>query len=170
MQVSGHAWNLACSYALDKIGTHFGLSFLWQTFLWSKVWEVTMGLYTLCNGTKQGHLHTKHIVVKYHFFHSHVGSNLHIWKVNTTEQLADFLLKVLLQTNINLLLLTLWGTTVMLLTYMNPCLHLTMSLLCLRTFSQWFSACTMRGSEVVHPLSGMIPRPSCSILHEGQYS
>jgi len=41
--------------------------------------------------------HTKHIVVKYHFFYSHFSDEVRVQKVGTTELLADVFRKGLAQ-------------------------------------------------------------------------
>jgi len=57
------------------------------------VWEDNNGALKLATNPTKVSIHTKHLAIKYHFFCHHLGDDITILKVDTTEQLADIFTK-----------------------------------------------------------------------------
>jgi len=75
----------------------------------SKVWEDNTGTIRLAEAAHKVTFCTKHIAVKYHFFHSHFSDEVRVQKVDTTEQLADVFTKGLAQYQFEKLVARLMG-------------------------------------------------------------
>jgi len=57
------------------------------------VWEDNNGAIALASNPIKFSAQTKHMVIKYHFFCQHLGTDISVLKVDTKEQLADLFIK-----------------------------------------------------------------------------
>jgi len=94
---------------LKEVGGKLQLSYCKESVIHSKVWEGNMGTIQLAEAANKVTFRTKHIVVKYHFFCSHLSDEVKIQKVDTTEQLADIFTKGLAQYQFEKLVAQLMG-------------------------------------------------------------
>jgi hypothetical protein len=78
---------------LQEIGDTMSLRYSKKSLVRSKVWEDNNGALKLAANTSKVSLRTKHIAIKYHHFRQHVGTDIEVLKVDTTEQIADIFTK-----------------------------------------------------------------------------
>ena len=82
---------------LKESGAKLQLSFCKESVILSKVWEDNTGTIRLEEAAHKVNFCMKYIVVKYHFFCSHLSDEVRVQKLDTTEQLTDVFTKSLAQ-------------------------------------------------------------------------
>jgi len=81
-----------CSLLLE-VGTKLDLKFSTKSVVKTRVWEDNTGALALATNPTTISARTKHMAIKYHFFRQHIGDDIRVLKVDTTEQLADIFTK-----------------------------------------------------------------------------
>lgn len=80
---------LPLRHLYSKIATVLHLDFDGTSQIKSNVYEDNNGCLKIASDPLKFSACTKHIAVKYYFFRSHIGPNIKLHKIDTTDQIAN---------------------------------------------------------------------------------